>query len=110
MPDETVSALQEIASLLRRRIEQQEEMAQRSEERMAKLDERKSHIPALEKIQEDSKQRLTQMKAQFEQRDEHKQAEKEKLQQEDREFKQRLLAELERHNSLLEQLLSRLTQ
>jgi len=53
MPDKTVSALQEIAGLLRRRVEQQEEMAQRSEERMAKFDERKSGVLDIEKMQED---------------------------------------------------------
>lgn len=103
-PDETVSALQEIASLLRRRIEQQEEIAQRSEERTAK------RVPDIEKIQEDSKQRMAQIKVRFEQRDEQARLEKEQLQQEERHFKQQLLAELERHNAFLEQLLLRLTQ
>lgn len=86
-------------------MEQQEEAIKRSEERMIKLDERKSNIPALEEIQEDSKQRLAQMRVQVEQT----RLEKEKLQQEEREFRQQLLAELGRHNLLLEQFLSRLT-
>jgi len=50
------------------------------------------------------------MMAQFEHRNEQTRLEKEKLQQEERELKQQLLVELERHNALLEQLLSRLTR
>ena len=115
MPDETTAALQEIAGLLRRRVEQQDEMAKRSEENMARIEERRSGPNAVERIHEEGAQRRAEMMAKMERQSEQGRQEKERLlqererlHQEQRQFQERLLAEMERHNALLERLLSRL--
>ncbi len=109
MPDEITAALLEIASLLRRRVEQQDEMVKRTEERMAKHDQRDLVTSGIDKIREEGQLKLAEMSAKMEKRSEQARQEKERLQEEERQFKQRLLVELERHNSLLERLLSRMT-
>jgi len=115
MSDETVAALQEIAGLLRRRVEQQDEQARRSEElhkqseeRFAEMDVFKSEMPDLPKMQQDSENLMEEFRQEVEQRRAGEKREKERLQEEDRQFKQRLLAELERHNTAIEHLLARL--
>jgi hypothetical protein len=52
MPDETTVALQEIAGLLRH-VEQQDEMAKRSEERLAKIAEQPPVKARLDKMREE---------------------------------------------------------
>lgn len=109
MPDDTTAALQEIASLLRRRVQQQDEMAERTEKRMEEIRTRDPATSNIDQIREDAKQRTDNMSAMLEKRRKETQLEKAHLQEEERQFKQRLLAELERHNALLDRLLSRLT-
>ncbi len=110
MPDETTVVLQEIANLLRRRVEQQDEMAKRSQENIARIEERKSEgISGVDRIREEGALRSAEMVAKMEKKNEQAKQERDKLQQEQRQFQERLVAELERHNSLLERLLSRLT-
>ncbi len=109
MPDET-AALQEIASLLRRRVEQQDEMAKRSEERIEKLQVQQSLAKSPTQVQEESERHLEEMTAKMDAKTEQVRQEKEKFQQEQRQFQERLLAELERHNTLLEGLLRQLNR
>ena len=106
MPDETTAALQDIASLLRRRVEQHDESLKRSEERMAKMDAQARTL-GLDRMHKQSEQRLSKYTEEAEQRRQQEERQRERLQEEDRQFKQRLIAELERHNLLLERLLSR---
>jgi hypothetical protein len=94
MPDETTAALQEIAGLLRRRVEQQDEQAKKAEARRPGLDQ--------------MRERSDRQNATFRELAEERQQKQETLQEEDRQFKQRLIAEMERHNLLLERLLSRM--
>ena len=106
MADETTAALLEIAGLLRRRVEQQDEMVKRTEERMAKHDQRDPVTSGIDKIREEGQLKLAEMSAKMETRSEQARQEKERIQDEERQFRQRLLGELERHNLLLERLLS----
>lgn len=110
MPDETVAALQEIASLLRQRVEQHNIMAKRSEERMEKFDQQKTAIPDLKESHKDFERRMEERHKEAEQRRQEEQAQKQRLQEEERQFKQHLLTELGRHNDLLEQIVSRLSR
>ncbi len=109
MPDDTTAALQEIASLLRRRVQQQAEMAERSEKRMVEIAERNAATLSPDKIHEEGQRRSEELRATLLKGDEETRQQKAHFQEEERQFKQRLLAELERHNALLERLLSRLT-
>lgn len=116
MPDETVTALQEIAALLRRRVEQQDEaaahsrdMAHRSEERLAKMDPMKIELPDFSSTNKDMARMMESVRSAGEQRREEERQERDQRYEEERQFRQRLLHELERHNELLETLVARLT-
>ena len=109
MPDETTAVLQEIASLLRRRVEQVDEMTVRSEERLGAIDLTRKTMPDLTKLQEESQQTMAEMFAENEKRRQTEKEERIRLQEAEREFKRQLLAELDRHNSLLERLLAKLS-
>lgn len=101
MPDETTVALQEIAGLLRRRVEQHDEALKQSAERIAKMDAQMVPRPDFDKFREENEQRVSEYTDKAEQRRQQEEQQRERLQAEDRQFKQRLIAELERHNLLL---------
>ena|SRR5438552_11643493 len=101
MTDETAAVLQEIAALLRRQVEQHDAMAQRAEEARLRFAERPGLVSTVSggmRHEEMDKRR------------EEMQVRAEQYRDEERQFKQRLLAELERHNHLIESLLERLGQ
>jgi hypothetical protein len=121
MTEELGPILQEIADLLRERVEQnrriveiQEERQKVREEKLAKIDrvlkgeegpfskvreEFTTGMPDLKTMQEESRKRMEQIDRR-----------QEEDRQERREFQGRLLAELERHNAALEKILSRLVR
>lgn len=107
MSDETAEVLREIASLLRRRVEQHEKLAQQAEERMATT-QLQASVKDLSKWSEDSNQRFAKLAETMGKTQEQEAKKKALLQEQEVQFKNRLLAELERHNGLLERLLSKL--
>ena len=107
MPDET-TALLEIASLLRRRVEQHDEMAKRSEEQMDRFQEQQSAAKTVAQIHDEGAVQRDEMMKRYKQRDEEARQEKIVLQDEHRQFQTGLLEELKRHNALLEGLLQHL--
>ena len=110
--DENIAAsLQEIAALLRRRVEQQDEQARRSEElhrhseeRFAKMDVFKSETPDFSRIQEDGEKQISEIRRASEERLIENNKKAERRQEEEREFRAHLLAELERNNTSLERI------
>ena len=108
MPDDTTAALQEIVTLMRRRVDQFDEMEKRSAERLAKMNLNGVEMPDTAKMREEHEQRMEKMKAEGEKRRGREEQERARLQDEERQFRQALLTELGRHNSLLERLLSRM--
>ena len=119
MTDDMTAALQEIAGLLRQRVEQHDEQDRRAEESrreskafQAIMERQRQEMSDLAKFETESKQRFqermqTTMEV-AEQRRQQDREEKERFVAADREFKGRLLAEIERHNALLEHLLARM--
>jgi hypothetical protein len=118
MTDAAVAALQEIANLIRRRVEQHEEDVRRAQEVQRQTMERLTEInperdPDLRRAREESRRQLEEMRKRGEeaakvgeQRMEQMRQEQERREEEEREFRRHLLAELARHNRLLEQLLA----
>ena len=102
------TALAEIASLLRRRVEQVDEAVARQAEasqHAAELGQRaEERMKGYEDIEKSSRDSL----ARAEERIEQKERDTKARQDEERQFRQNLLAELQRHNSLMEQLIARL--
>jgi hypothetical protein len=96
--------LQEIATLLRRKVEQHDEIVQRGEKIRQRFGERGGFITSVGTMREERGRRRDEVQAQMEKNRE----ESAKHREEDRHFKERLLAELERHNHLIESLLARL--
>jgi methyl-accepting chemotaxis protein len=106
--DEIEKTLKEIAVLLRRQVEQQDASVRRGEEMREKFGQR---LTGFSGMREDMRQR----REEFEKRREDINSNMEKSREqaaehrrEEREFRQRLLAELERHNQLLEALVKHL--
>jgi hypothetical protein len=118
MSDEAVAALQEIVSLLRRRVEQHDEDVRRAQDVQRQTMERLAEIntgrePDVRRAREESRRKIEEMERRSEeaakvgeQRMKEMKQEQERRYEDEREFRRRLLAELERHNSLLEQLLA----
>ena len=96
MSDDVTDALREIAALLRQRVEQQAEMAQRAQEHMAKYQPPTFELPDLAKAHEREAAAA---------REAWDRAERQR--REDVAFRERLLAVLERQNELLERLVDR---
>jgi len=96
MSDESLAALQRIADLLARRVEQQEEMAQKAEARMAQIPTIKvPTTPDWETISAEQREA-----------DRERQARADAIQAETRAFRERLLAAFDRQNELLAQLVA----
>ena len=98
MSDASIAALDRIADLLARRVEQQEEMARKADARLAE-------IPTI-KIPESPD--WDAMQAEQKVADAERQARADAMQAETRAFRERLLAALERQNELLAQLAAQL--
>jgi hypothetical protein len=98
MPDATVDALNEIAALMRRRVEQTEEATKRSIEQMERM---RANNP-LEKPE--YAKRMEEQHARME----RSYADMERLRAEEQEFRERLLATLTRQNEVLDAILARL--
>src|SRR4051812_33740654 len=96
--NDQTAALQEIAALLRRRVEQEDEKCRCAQEAQERIKETFGATKDL-KMPHFS---------QMEERIASARDEREQSRAEDRAFKVRLLAELERHNALIERLLARL--
>ena len=94
MSDASIAALDRIADLLARRVEQQEEMARKADARLAE-------IPTI-KIPEPPD--WSAMQAEQKVADAERQARADAMQAETRAFRERLLAALDRQNELLAQL------
>ena len=98
MPDDVTNALTEIASLLRRRVEQTDEAVKRSVEQVAAMQARHP-VPSPDhmKRMEENNERMTRSFGDMEKR-----------MAEERAFQARLLETLGRQNELLETLIARL--
>jgi hypothetical protein len=98
MKNELTAVLKEIASLLRRQLEQHDSIRERADEVRQQLGQRR------DSFRQGGEARREQMESRManarEQSAEYRRGE--------RELKERLLAQLERHNQLLEQLVARL--
>jgi hypothetical protein len=106
--DEITSTLKEIAVLLSRQVEQQDATARWNQEARERFGQGRVGVVGMP-------EEMRQRREEFEKRREEMQGNLEKSREqfveqrrEDREFRQRLLAELERHNQLLEVLVKRL--
>ena len=106
MENETAAALKEIAELLRKRVEQEDAVASRaieSSKRAAEMTARmKASAESVRNLVTDVGVRPVPGKW------EDMRAEMERRHEEERQFRQRLIAELERHNGLLTDILERL--
>lgn len=109
MPDEIARSLSQIADLLRQRVElaervqkYQEDRHRDSEERMAKFKDEmpKIEVPDIPTIDHKG----------FEERMQRHEKREEEDRQARRQFEERLLAELTRHNVVLERILARFEQ
>jgi len=107
MSDESTMALREIAELLRRRVEQEDAVAARAVENSkwaAEANERmKSRMDSMNLTGRVASPLTPAVGAR-----EDIQAKMERFRQEERQFKQSLLSELERHNVLLSEIIERL--
>ena len=114
MADESTTALQEIAGLLRRRVEQHEEMADRAKEtyvRSAEISRKTEERLALsEKMSQENEPRLDKYAQNAEERRLREKAERDERNQSEDVFRQRLLDELVRQNDLLERFISHLAR
>lgn len=97
MIDDTTAALQEIAALLRRRVDQHDEMARVANERISKFTTARGNIPDIAAMRAQHETQMARAHEVAEQRYAEEQA-----------FRKQLLEGLERHNVLLERILSRL--
>ncbi len=98
MTDDVVSALNQIAQLLRQRVDQQAEMAKVTEERLARIPDIRPKMPDFTALTEKHERDAV----------EHRE-EAAKRRAEDVEFREKLLAAIERQNQLLGRLIERST-
>jgi hypothetical protein len=113
MSDESTTALREIAELLKKRVEQEDAVAARALESSKRGAEMTARIKEqTEKGQakaEEFRRKAEEMQKQFspENRDKFR-TETERRHEEERQFRKSLLSELERHNTLLSEIIERL--
>lgn len=96
MPDDVTNALNEIAQLLRQRVEQTADMAKRSEERLAGLRRRERTVPDFAAIESKHETEAAAQREQSAQR-----------RAEDVAFRERLLKAIEDQNALLRAIVDR---
>jgi hypothetical protein len=93
MTDEISEVLKQISALLQRKVEQHDETVRRAEEMRQKMGAPQPHMLHM---REAMGERWAEMESKWE-----------KVRQEESQFRERLLAELQRHNQLLESLLAK---
>ncbi len=99
------AALHEIANLLRRRVEQQDEAVERAAQREKASDALSAQSRS---VMEESRQSSRDLRVEMEQRREEAKQEKGQADAEQRAFREKLLAEFARHNDLLERIATQL--
>jgi len=106
MENETAAALKEIAELLRKRVEQEDAVAGRAIESSQRAAEMTARMKAsAESVRNVVKEAgIPPVPGKWE----DMRADIERRREEERQFRQRLIAELERHNALLTDILERL--
>ena len=113
MSDESTTALREIAELLKKRVEQEDAVAARaleSSKRGAEFSARmRLQTEEAQARSEEMRRKTEEMKKQFSPENrESARAEMEHRREEERQFRKSLLSELERHNTLINEILNRL--
>src|SRR5262249_39584875 len=108
MGDDLTVVLNEIATLLRRQIEQHDAMLRRTEGMRTKMTEQYPHLQEIWQRVEESREKFERSREIREASLEGARDRAGQMREEDKQFKERLLAELERHNRALESLLTRL--
>jgi hypothetical protein len=114
MADETASVLREIATLLRRQVEQHDATERRTEELRQRLGEGsgtfrlQGALEATSNRMNEARNRMNEARQTSLERMEKSREESARYREEDRHFKERLLAELVKQNHLLESLLAKL--
>jgi hypothetical protein len=115
MSDESTTALREIAELLKKRVEQEDAVAARTLEGQKRAAEMTARMQGLtEEMQarsEEFRRKMEETRKPFSPEDREKtRAEMENRREEDRQFRKSLLSELERHNTLLSEIIERSRQ
>jgi hypothetical protein len=113
MSDESTTALREIAELLKKRVEQEDAVAARaleSSKRSAEMTARfQARTEETQSRSEEFRRKMEETRKAFSPEDREKsRAEIESRREEERQFRKSLLSELERHNTLLNEILNRL--
>ncbi len=107
MGDDLTVVLNEIATLLRRQIEQHDAMIRRTEDMRTKMTERYPHLQEIRQRVEENREKFERSREIREASLEEARERAAQMREEDKQFKERLLAELEQHNRLLESFLTR---
>src|ERR1044072_6931285 len=113
MCDEAVTALKGIVELLKKRVEQEDNVAARAVEankRAVEMSIRmQSRSEEMQARSEESRRRIEEMRKQPspENREKYR-ADMERRHEDERQFRQRMISELEKHNALLGEILVRL--
>ena len=107
MGDDLTVMLNEIATLLRRQIEQHDAIIRRTEEMRTKMIVQ-PHLQGIRQRVEENREKWERSRETREASWEGARERAAQMHEEDKQFKERLLAELERHNRALESLLTRL--
>ena len=108
MGDDLTVMLNEIATLLRRQIEQHDAMIRGTEEMRTKMIVQSPHLQEIRQRVEENREKWQRSRETREASWEGARERAAQMHEEDKQFKERLLAELERHNRALESLLTRL--